>query len=56
MLTANSSCVHLGRYEWGKLLRLSLEKLYEIVMAWELLGNSDKTSKLLPENPPVRRQ
>ena len=42
MLTANSSCVHLGRYEWGKLLRLSLEKLYEIVMAWELLGTQTR--------------
>lgn len=37
-----SSCVHLGRYEWGKLLRLSLEKLYEIVMAWELLGTQTR--------------
>ena len=49
-VTGNSSTVDCGRYEWAKLLRLSLEKSYEIRMAWELLGDPDKTSKLLPEN------
>jgi len=41
-VTGNSSTLHYGRHEWAKLLRFSLEEIYELVMAWELLGTQTR--------------